>query len=78
MTYRCGNQSTMARHGTALAAVIATLFVAIRLGVPMAAFFLSHPLPAGPWLVVLIPNAVLFVGVSIGVFFATRALPPRV
>ena len=56
------------------AAATATAVVALFLGIPTAAFFASHPLPPGTWVMVIVPNAILFVAGWLVVFFVVRAL----
>ena len=56
------------------AAATATAVVALFLGIPTAAFFATHPLPAGTWVMVVIPNAILFAGGWLVVFLVVRAL----
>ncbi len=65
---------SMVRHKTLIAASIASLVVGGVLGVPIALFFATHPLPIRAWPMVIVPNAILLIGVWSALFFAIRAL----
>jgi hypothetical protein len=55
-------------------AIAATLVAAVFPGIPVGAFFVSHPLPAETWPKVLVPNGILILGTWLVVFLITRAV----
>ena len=64
----------MRRHRTVVAAAFATAFAAAFPGIPVGTFLVTHPLPPGTWAVVIVPNAILLVGVWLAVFLVICTL----